>query len=64
MRVKGPESEPPAHPTLVLARRHLRRWDLELACSGEQHWIQTMGSKKRVWLIIPDGAGVIFEEIP
>jgi hypothetical protein len=49
---------------LIAARKHLQRWDLEMACSGQQQWIETTGSKKRVWLIIPDAEGAItFEEI-
>lgn len=58
-----PEDEPP-HPVLVLARKHLKRWDLERVCSGLQSWIQTTGSTKRIWLILPDAEGnSTFEEI-
>ncbi len=56
--------DPPPHPMLALARKHLKRWDLERECSGLQSWIQTTGSKKRVWIILADAEGnTNFEEI-
>ncbi len=55
--------EPP-HPVLALARKTLRRWDLELECSGTQSWIQTTSLRKKLWLIIPGESGeTTFEEI-
>lgn len=57
-----PEDEPP-HRELLLARKHLRRWDLERVCSGLQSWIQTTGSKKRIWLILQNGDEVTFEPL-
>ena len=54
----------PPHPLLVAARKALRRWDLSLECSGLQSWIETTGSRKRLWLIIPGVDGTTtFEEI-
>lgn len=56
--------EQPAHPMLVLARKHLKRWDLSFECTGLHSWVQTTGSKKRVWLILSDAEeNTNFEEI-
>jgi hypothetical protein len=57
-----PEEEPP-HPVLTLARKALRRWDLSFECSGQQSWIQTTGTKRRVWLILQTGDEVTFEPL-
>ena len=57
-----PEDEP--HRDLILARRFLKRWDLERASSGSQSWIETTGTKKRIWLILRDADGnTNFEEV-
>ncbi len=57
-----PEDEP--HPLLVLARKHLRRWDIERVNTGCHSWIQTTGQQRRVWIILPDAEGnTTFEEI-
>jgi hypothetical protein len=58
---KPKEVEP--DPMLTLARKHLRRWDIERACSGCQSWIQTTGSKKRIWLILQISDEVTFEPL-
>jgi len=55
------EAEP--HPILVLARKALHRWDLSLECSGEQSWVQTTGTKKKIWLILQNGGEVKFEPL-
>jgi hypothetical protein len=65
----GNSPAPPAakdakpHPILATARRVLGRWDIEFECSGSQSWIQTTGSKKRVWLILQNGDEVSFEPL-
>ncbi len=51
------------HPLLTKARKELRRWDIEIASSGLQSWVQTTSTKKRVWLIIQNGGEVFFDEI-
>jgi hypothetical protein len=53
----------PPHPILVLARKSLGRWNLERECSGLQSWIQTTGTKKKIWLILQNGGGVRFEPL-
>lgn len=51
-------------PLLTRARKQLRRWDIELVVTGEHRWVQTTGTRKRTWLIIPDAEGNSnFEEI-
>jgi len=57
------QEEPPADPMLTLARQILRRWDIALECSGEQRWIETTASNKKVWLILETGEGVTFEPL-
>ena len=51
-------------PTLVLARKDLKRSDLSLECSGQQQWIETTGARKKIWLILQTSDGKLsFEEI-
>jgi len=58
---KDKTPEPPPNPILVLARKTLRRWDLEIACSGTHSWIETTGTRKKIWLILQNGDEVTFE---
>jgi len=55
--------EAPPNPILVLARKHLRRWDIVWQCSGQQQWIESAGSKKKLWLILQNGEEVSFEPL-
>ena len=61
VKAKPEDAEP--HPLLVLARKHLRRWDLAWECSGAQQWIESTGSTKKVWLILQIGDDVKFEPL-
>jgi hypothetical protein len=59
---KPKDAEP--DPLLTLARKLLRRWDLELVVTGEHRWVQTTGTRKRIWLILPsESEESAFEEI-
>jgi len=51
------------NPTLVLARKHLQRWDLSWECSGQQEWIESTGTRKKIWLILQIGDSVTFEPL-
>lgn len=64
--VEGPKEkipEAPPNPMLTSARKVLRRWDLRFECSGVQSWIETTGTKKKIWLILQNGDEVQFEPL-